>query len=134
MVAEDTLTTAERDFLRAAAPQGAKINKVLQDYALELKGSVPRDLKEVPAAWTTELMRRLSRDSVKLDVKFEPAERTFLTRDLAQRATRMAYGDAAAKLRIIGDDKPLMKAIELLQRSTSQAQLLAAAPEAARKP
>jgi carboxyl-terminal processing protease len=134
MVAEDTLTVAERDFLRAAAPQGQKINKVLQDYALELKGSVPRDMKEPPAAWTTELMRRLSRDSVKLDVKYEPAERAFLTRDLSQRAMRMAYGDAAAKIRILSEDKPLTKAIELLQHSTSQAQLLAAAPETARKP
>jgi carboxyl-terminal processing protease len=134
MVAEDTLTVAERDFLRAAAPQGQKINKVLQDYALELKGSVPRDMKEPPAAWTTELMRRLSRDSVKLDVKYEPAERAFLTRDLSQRAMRMAYGDAAAKIRILSEDKPLTKAIELLQHSTSLAQLLAAAPETARNP
>jgi carboxyl-terminal processing protease len=134
LVAEDTLTTAEREFLRAAAPLGQKINKVLQDYALELKGSVPRDLATPPAAWTAELMRRLAADSVKLDPKFETTERAFLTRDLAQRATRMAYGDAAAKLRILAEDKPLTKAIELLQKSTTQAQLLAAAPATAKKP
>jgi carboxyl-terminal processing protease len=131
LVAEDTLTTAERDFLRVAAVQGQKINKVLQDYAIELKASVPRNMTTPPAAWTNELMQRLSRDSVKIDPKYEAAERSFLTRDLASRAMRMAYGDAAAKVRLIAEDKPLMKAIELLQKSTTQAQLLASAPAAA---
>jgi carboxyl-terminal processing protease len=127
IVADDTLTKPERDFLRAAAPLGGKINKVLQDYALELKGTVPRDFSP-PAAWTTELMRRLAADSVKLDPKFDAAENSILSRDLANRVARMSYGDAAAKLRIIAEDKPLMKAIELLQKNTTQAQLLAAVP------
>ncbi len=127
LVADDTLTKAERDFLRVAAPLGPRINKVLQDYALELKGTVPRDFA-VPAVWPTELMRRLAADSVKIDSKYEAAEREFLTRDLANRVARMTYGDASAKLRVIAEDKPLTRAIELLQRSTTQAQLLAAAP------
>jgi carboxyl-terminal processing protease len=124
IVSGDTLTKAERDFLRAAAPLGPKINKVMQDYALELKGTVPRDFT-VPAAWSSELVRRLAADSVKFDAKLEPAGVIFLTHDLATRVTRMSYGDAAAKVRNIAEDKPLSKAIELLQKSATQAQLLA---------
>lgn len=132
IVAEDTITTAEKNFLIAAAPFGAKFNKIIQDYALELKGSVPRNLGTPPAAWTNELMKRLAADSVKLDAKYEPEERAYLARDISNRVTRMAYGDAAAKIRLISEDKPLAKAIELLQtHGATQAQLLAAAPPTA---
>ncbi len=40
IVPDDTLTTEEREFLRAVAPKRQAINTVLQDYALELKGTV----------------------------------------------------------------------------------------------
>ena len=129
LVRDDTLATAERDFLRAAAPQLQAINTVLQTYALELKGTVARDFT-VPAAWTPELMHRLETANVKLDPKFDAAARTFLTRDLANRVTRLSFGDAAAKARTLDDDHQLLRAIELLKNSTTQAQLLAATPPA----
>ena len=125
IVKDDTLSAAERDFVRAAAPQGQAINTVLQNYALELKGTVPKNFS-VPDAWTTELMRRLAAAGVKLDAKYEPAERQLLTRDLANRVARMSFGEAAAKQRLIGEDRPLLKAIDLLQKNSTQAQLLAA--------
>jgi carboxyl-terminal processing protease len=132
VVADDTLSTAERDFIRAAAPQGQAINTVLQNYALELKGSVSRDFT-VPTTWSPELMNRLTEAGVKLDPKFQVAERTFLTRDLANRVTRLTFGDAAAKARNVADDHQLSKAIDLLEHNTTQAQLLAAAAPADRK-
>jgi hypothetical protein len=103
---------------------------VLQNYALELKGSVSRDFT-VPTPWSSELMTRLTGAGVKLDPKFQTAERTFLTRDLANRVTRLTFGDAAAKARNVVDDHQLSKAIDLLEHSTTQAQLLAAAAPAA---
>ena len=127
IVADDTLPTAEREFFRAAAPQSQKINTVLQDYALQLKGTVSRDFTP-PASWTSEVMRRLAADSVRIDPKYDAAGRVFLTRDLSNRVARMSFGDAAAKARTIAEDKPLARAIELLQKSATQAQLLAAAP------
>jgi carboxyl-terminal processing protease len=127
VVAEDTLTTTERDFLRATAPIFAKFNKAVQDYALALKGTVPRDFTP-PPAWTSELMKRLAADSVKLDPKYDATARMFLTRDLANRVARMSFGDGVAKARVLADDKQLVRAIELLQKTTTQAQLLAAAP------
>jgi carboxyl-terminal processing protease len=131
-VADDTLSTPERDFFRIAAPQSQKINTVLQNYALELKSKVQRNFTPSPD-WATEILRRLAADSVKFDAKYEPAARSFLLRDLSNRVARMAFGDAAAKARIVDQDKPLSKAIELLEKSSTQAQLLALAPAAARK-
>ncbi len=129
VVAEDTLSTIEREFFRAIASKGPKINTVLQEYALKLKGTVARDFTP-PPAWTAEIMRRLVADSVHIDPKYDAVAREALTRDLANRVTRMSFGDASAKARLIGEDKPLSKAIELLQKSATQAQLLAAAPAA----
>ena len=126
IVADDTLSTGERDFLRAAAPQLQAVNTVLQDYALQLKGSVPADFTP-PPAWTTELMHRLAAANVKVDSRYDSTERAFLTHDLANRVERLTYGDAAAKRRQLSEDHQLSKAIELLQRSGSQAQLLASA-------
>jgi carboxyl-terminal processing protease len=125
IVTDDTLTTEERDFIRAAAPQRQAINTVLQNYALQLKGTVQRDFK-APATWSTELITRMNTAGVKLDPKFQTAERTFLTRDLENRVTRLTFGDAAAKARNLAEDHQLLKAIDLLEHSTTQAQLLAA--------
>ena len=126
VVADDTLSTAEREFFRAAAPQGQAINTVVQNYALELKGSVARDFT-VPESWTTELVSRLNAAGVKLDAKYLPGERIFLTRDLTNRVARMTFGDAVAKARTASEDHQLAKAIDLLEHNTTQAQLLAAA-------
>jgi len=133
VVNDDTIPTIERDFFRAAAAQGQVITTTLQDYSLELKGSVARDFK-APATWTTELMRRLTAAGVKLDPKFDSTERRVLTRDLENRVARLSFGDAVAKARTLDEDHQLLKAVELLQRNTTQAQLLAAAtPGPARK-
>jgi len=129
VVSDDTISTAEREFLRAAAPQLQAINTTVQDYALELKGSVQPGFT-TPAAWSTELMRRLTAAGVKLDAKLEPAGREFLIRDLAHRVARMSFGDAVAKAQSVSEDHQLLEAIELLQKSRTQAQLLAAAPAA----
>jgi carboxyl-terminal processing protease len=126
VVPDDTLSTVERDFLRAVASKGQAISTVLQDYALQLKGTVARDFT-VPATWGPELMRRLSAAGVTIEPKFDATAREFLTRDLENRVARMSFGDAAAKARNVAQDHQLTKAVELLQRTTSQAQLLAAA-------
>jgi hypothetical protein len=70
-------------------------------------------------------MRRLAAAGVTIDAKYHETAREFLTHDLAHRVTRIAFGEEAAKARTLSDDQPLVRAIELLQRSTTQAQLLA---------
>jgi carboxyl-terminal processing protease len=126
VVADDTLPTAERDFLRMSAPQFPAINSVLQDYALELKSTV-RPGFTVPASWSSTIMQRLDAAHVKIDVKYDSAARIFLTRDLSNRVTRMSFGEAVLKGRTLPDDHQLVRAIALLEKSTTQAQLLATA-------
>ena len=132
LITDDTLSTIEKEFYRAVASQGQLVNTVLQDYSLELKGTVSPDFK-LPAEWTTELMRRLTAAGVKVEAKYAAIEREALTRDLANRVARLSFGDAVAKARSLNEDHQLSKAIELLQRSTTQAQLLAAAAPTVRK-
>jgi carboxyl-terminal processing protease len=125
VVAGDTLSTSEREFFRSIAAQVQTINGVLQDYALELKGSVARDFTP-PESWTPELMRRMNAAKVKIDAKFDTTARAFLSRDLANRVARLTFGEAAAKERTLEEDRQLLRGIELLKQSTTQAQLLAA--------
>jgi len=131
LVPDDTLSTAERDFLRASAPEGQAMNTVIQDYALELKGTVAQGFA-APAAWGTTLMSRLKAANVTVEPKYDGVARAFLVRDLANRVARLSFGDAAAKGRTIADDHQLARAIELLEKSSTQAQLLASAAPARR--
>jgi hypothetical protein len=71
-------------------------------------------------------MKRLADAKVTIDPKYSDVGRDLLVRDLASRVARLSFGDAAAKQRLIGEDHQLMKALELLQRNTTQAKLLAA--------
>ena len=119
----------QSEFLRAAASQFQAVNGVLQSYALELKGTVARDFT-APESWTPELMRRLATAGVKIAPANDSAARVVLSRDLANRVARMSFGDAAAKSRLLPEDHQLLRAVELLEKSTTQAQLLAAASPA----
>jgi hypothetical protein len=71
-------------------------------------------------------MHRLDVVKVKIDPKFDATARTFLTNDLANRVTRLSFGDAAAKERNLANDHQLSRALELLRNSATQSQLLAA--------
>src|SRR6185437_16019576 len=130
VVPDDTLPSDERALLRSIAAKGQTVNAVLQDYALDLQHGVARDFTP-PSAWTTEMMRRLAAARVTIEPEYDRAARRFLTRDLASRVARLAFGDAAAKQQQLALDHPLETAIALLEHSTTQAQLLAtAAPTA----
>ena len=125
VVPDDTLATEERAFLLAVATKRQVLNTVLQDYALELKTTVSRDYI-VPESWSPEVMRRVAAAGVVIDPKLAVVAAQMLTRELANRVTRLAFGDAAAKARLLSEDHQLTKALELLGHSTTQAQLLAA--------
>lgn len=131
VVRDDTISTLEREFLRASAPQIQPINAVLQNYALQLKGTVAKGFM-VPPSWAPELMRRLDSARVKIDPKHEAAAEHFLVRDLEHRVARTAFGDATAKERDLPEDHQLARAIQLLEHSSTQAQLLGATATAGR--
>ena len=127
IIADDTLSTLEAEFLRSVAPKGQALQQVLAQYALELKGSAKDANFTVSPAWTTELIRRLGAAGVTIDSKYSAVAAPLLTQELDHRVARRALGDAAAKKREASRDHQLMKAIELLKRSGTQVDLFAAA-------
>jgi carboxyl-terminal processing protease len=126
IVAADTITTAEREYLRAAAPKAQTIAGLVHEYALELKGSVRPDFTVAPS-WLTELTRRLAAAAAPIDPRHASGAARFYARTLGHEIARAAFGDAGAKRRELRDDRQLTRAIELLRGATSQGALFAAA-------
>ena len=123
LVNEDTTSTLERDFLRSIATKGQPIRNVLQQYSLELRERVTRDYAVTPA-WNTELRRRLGAAGVTIEPRYDSIATALLGDELDRRVARRAFGDAEAKRRVLKDDRALLRAIELLQRSRTQRDLL----------
>jgi carboxyl-terminal processing protease len=126
LVADDTLSTAEQEFLKAVAPKAQAFVTVLNQYAFELKGSAARDFTVTPA-WRAQLRQRLGGAGVTIDPKYEPAATRILDRELDRRVARFVLGDAGAKRRALADDHQLARAVSLLAAASSQEQLFAAA-------
>jgi carboxyl-terminal processing protease len=129
-IREDTTSTLRQEFLRSVAAKGPQIQTVLQQYSGELRERVARDFV-VSSAWSVELRRRLKTSGVNIDARYDSVATALLSDWLAHRIARRAFGDSEAKKRWIGDDRALSRAIELLQQSRSQQDLLRIASAAA---
>jgi carboxyl-terminal processing protease len=126
IVGSDTVTTAEREYLRSAAPKAQTITGIVHEYALELKGQVRPDFK-VASAWLTELYRRLAAAGAPIDPRHAQGASRFYARELEHQIARAAFGDAGAKRRELSYDSQLTRAIALLRGAGSQDALFAAA-------
>ena len=123
LVKEDTVSTLEQEFLRSVATKGQQIRSVLQQYSLELRGQVARDFVVKPE-WRTELRRRLTAAGVSIEARYDSVGSALLMDELDRRIARRAFGDAEAKRRTLNEDRALVRAIDLLQRSRTQKDLL----------
>ncbi len=132
LVHEDTMSTLEQQFLRSVAAKGQQIRSVLQQYSLELREQAQPEFSVTPAR-AAELRRRLQGAGVNIEPKYEGVAATMLGAELDRRVTRQAFGEAAAKKRTLGEDRALQRAIELLRRSRSQAELLRTAANVSRQ-
>jgi carboxyl-terminal processing protease len=126
IVPDDTLATAEQEFLRSLAPKAQEFVTTLNQYAFELKASASPSFTVTPA-WRTEMRRRLSAAGVTIDAKYEPTATRVLDRELDRRVARLVLGDAGAKRRALPEDQQLVRAIQLISGSRSQSALFAAA-------
>ena len=126
IVAEDTITTVEQEFVKSIAPKLQLVYTTLTGYAMELKPSVSRDF-QVTQAWRDELYRRLDVAGVKIDRKQYDASQGYVDNLLEQRVSRIAFGDSTSKRRTIDDDAPLRKAMQLLDKTQNQRDLFALA-------
>ena len=126
IIPDDTLPTAEQEFLRALAPKAQAFVTTLNQYALDLKASSSPTFVVTPA-WRAELMRRLTVAGVTIDSRFASVAPVVLDRELDRRVARLVLGDAGAKRRTLATDHQLARAVSLLAASRTQAALLAAA-------
>jgi carboxyl-terminal processing protease len=124
IVPEDTLSTADQKFARTIAPQAQKYITVLTDYLLELRPSVKADFTVQPA-WREEFYKRLTTAGITVDRRDYDAARAYVERTLEQRLARLAFGDSAAKRRDLATDAPLRRALQMLETSQSQRELIA---------
>lgn len=123
LVHEDTTSTLAQDFLRSVAARGQQISTVLQQYSFELRDKVTRDFTVTPA-WRAELTRRMQAAGVPIETRYDSVAAAMFGDELDRRLARRALGDGEAKKRALRDDRALTRAIELLQRSRSQQDLL----------
>jgi carboxyl-terminal processing protease len=126
IVPADTITTAESDFLRAAAPKSQQTNIAIGDLALSLKQSARADFRASQAT-RDSLYARLQRSQVPVTRAQFDAARPLLDRMVESRVSAMAFGDSAAFRRSLAWDSQLRRAIGVLSGATNQRDLLAKA-------
>ena len=126
IVQDDTLTTAEQQFAKIVAPKGQEFYTVRDDYSMELAKSVSPAFTVQPV-WMNEFYNRLQAKGVTLDRKVYDNASRYIARSLEQRVAHYAFGDSTAKRRDLPYDAPLRKALDLLDKGTSQRDLFAMA-------
>jgi len=130
-VPDDTLSTLEQNLLKSLAPKAQAFVTVLNQYALQLKATAPRDFVVTPA-WRAELRRRLTAAGVTIEPKYDKVANELFDRELDRRVARLVLGDAGAKARGVADDHQLARAVDLLKVSHTQQELFAAAQASVR--
>jgi len=134
IVPDDTLTSAEQRLAKSLAVKQQDFYTTYYDYSLELSKSAGKEFT-VPPQWRGELLRRLQAKGVTVDQKDWDASARYVDRLLEQRVARFAFGDSAAKRRDLAYDAPLRKAIDLLDKGSTQKELFSlASVEASRMP
>jgi carboxyl-terminal processing protease len=134
IVADDTLTTAEVQFVRTVvSPKASEWSTVMQDYALELSRTVPKDFQVQPA-WRDELRRRLAARSVIVEPLQLQLGARWVDQQMERFVARFAAGDSAALRRDLPHDPPLQKALEMMNKGQTQKELFNLAQAAAVKP
>ncbi len=129
LVREDTLTTPEQTLAKALAPKSQDVYVTLSEYALELSHSATQATRALPA-WRDEMYRRLVAKGVTMDRAQYDAGARYIDRLLEKKVITLAFGDSTAKRRDLPDDAPLRRALDLMSRSTTQRELIAAAQAA----
>jgi carboxyl-terminal processing protease len=129
IVPDDTLTSAEQALVKELSPKAQEFQTTLMDYALELSKQVPKDAQVQPA-WRDELRRRVEAKGVKVAPEVWQGGARYLDMRLEYYVLRYAAGDSAAARRNLKFDRPLQKAIDMMNKGQTQRDLfnLAQAP------
>jgi carboxyl-terminal processing protease len=129
IVQDDTLTTPEQTFVKAITPKAPDFFTTTYDYAAEVAKSVKSPTFTPDPAWMNELYNRLQAKGVTVDRKTYDGGSRYTSRILYTRIAHYAFGDSTAKKRDLNFDRPLLKALDLIEKSSSQRTLFASAGE-----
>jgi carboxyl-terminal processing protease len=122
IVRPDTLSSAEQRLFQAIAPKSQIFAATLADYARELRPSVQPGFTVDPT-WREELYRRITAAGVTVDRQLWDVGATEMDRILRNRVATISFGDSTAKRMALHDDPQLVRALELLQQGSNQADL-----------
>lgn len=129
IVQDDTLNAAEQAFVKAIAPKSPDFFTVRDDYSAEVAKKLTSPTYAYDPAWTAEFYNRLQAKGVTVDRKTYDGAARYTQQILDGRIAHYAFGDSTAKRRSLSIDRPLGRAIELMQKSATQRDLFAAAGE-----
>jgi len=133
LVRRDTLTSAEREFVRVLGDKVPAYRDVLTSYALEMKeaGALKSATFEVTPDMRRQVQTRLrARGVVMSDDVFQGAS-DLVGEQLGYEIARYVFGRSAEFQRQAGDDAQMQKALELLRNADSPADLLSLAVQQA---
>jgi carboxyl-terminal processing protease len=128
-VAADTLTTAERAFVRALGKNIPTYWDVRSGYALELRasGRLTDPTFAVTDAMVDEILRRLRTRGVSLPDSVVIGGRALIAQELGYEAARYVFGRPAEFRRRMADDRQVKEALALARRARTPLDLLAIA-------
>ncbi|OGU09205.1 MAG: hypothetical protein A2W29_03480, partial [Gemmatimonadetes bacterium RBG_16_66_8] len=129
IVRQDTLTDAEKAFVRELGSGIPAYRDVLTSYALELKGggSVTNPGFTVTPAMRAELLKRLRARGVKLSAATWDAAGELVAQQFRYEVTRFVFGRPAEFQSRTADDAQVQHAVEMLKRARTPQDLLALA-------
>jgi carboxyl-terminal processing protease len=128
IVPADTITTVEQTFARALGPKSQLSYLTLYDFSLELKPKVTPTFKVTPEMRET-YYQRLQKAGVTVEHNQFEAAAPLIDRMIENSVARLAFGDSTAFRRSVAYDSQLRRALDLLNKSESQRELLAKAGE-----
>jgi carboxyl-terminal processing protease len=126
IVDQDTVTTAEFQFVRAFAPKAQEIFSFINDISLEKSKTVSRGFTVDPS-WREAYFQKIQELGLPIDRKMFDAAQRYIDSQLELNVSRLAEGDSTAARRNLKNDVQLQKAISMLARAQSQQDLFAIA-------
>jgi carboxyl-terminal processing protease len=126
IIDQDTLTTAEFQFVRATVPKIQEMSNFVNDFALEKSKTVSRGFTVDPS-WREAYFQKVQELKLPVDRKAFDAAQRYIDSQLELSISRLAEGDSTAARRNLKNDTQLQKAIAMLEKAQSQKDLFAVA-------
>lgn len=128
-VLADTLTTAERDFMRALGGNIPAYRDVIASYALELKGTEAVASPEftISSGQVDEVLQRLAARGAAVSPAVAAGARELIAQDLGYETARYIFGRDAEFRRRMRDDRQVQEALRLARRARTPQELFAIA-------